>query len=377
MPNDKMGIFYFKLIIYILDPMFSRLFLMSLSTCCLLACQSGAKTAQNEGTEDSVALCHAGSIPSRFVIKADSLSHTQGKDDVQMVLIEGGKFQMGSSEFPDAQPIREIEVSSFYMDEHEVTNAQFRAFVDATGYVTVAERPLDPKEFPGVDPNMLVPGSAVFAAPKEVKGLDNYMQWWQYIPGANWKHPEGPDSSIEGKENHPVTQLAYQDAEAYATWAGKRMPTEAEWEYAAKAGKHTDETYYWGSEKKEDGKWLANIYQGDFPSHNTKEDGFETTAPVKSFPPNSYGLYDMEGNVWEWCADFYRPDYYANSPKVNPKGPADSHDPQEPGLTKRVQRGGSFLCNDQYCERYKAGSRGKGEVNSPTNNVGFRCVKDI
>src|SRR5690606_26087462 len=155
-------------IIYILDPMFSRLFLMSMSTCCLLACQSGAKTAQNEGTEDSVALCHAGSIPSRFALKADSLSHTQGKDDVQMILIEGGKFQMGSSEFPDAQPIREIEVSSFYMDEHEVTNAQFRAFVDATGYVTVAERPLDPKEFPGVDPNMLVPGSAVFAAPKEV-----------------------------------------------------------------------------------------------------------------------------------------------------------------------------------------------------------------
>ncbi|TYR33856.1 formylglycine-generating enzyme family protein [Sphingobacterium phlebotomi] len=357
--------------------MFSRCFLLAVFACCMVACQSGTKTAQNEVIEDSVALCHMGAIPSRFVKKTDSLSYAQGKDDIRMVLIEGGTFQMGSSNFPDAQPIHGVEVSSFYMDEHEVTNAQFKAFVDATGYVTVAERPLDPNEFPGVDPDMLVPGSAVFAAPKGVKGLDNYMQWWQYVPGASWKHPEGPNSSIEGKEKYPVTQLAYQDAEAYAKWIGKRLPTEAEWEYAAKAGKHKDETYYWGSEKKEDGKWLANIYQGDFPSNNTKEDGFETTAPVKSFPPNTYGLYDMEGNVWEWCSDFYRPDYYAHSPKANPKGPVDSHDPQEPGLIKRVQRGGSFLCNDQYCERYKAGSRGKGEINSPTNNVGFRCVKDI
>lgn len=357
--------------------MFLRFFFAAALALCMMACQSGTKTAHNVTADDSTALCHMNTIPSRFVAKNDSLSYTQGKDDVRMVLIEGGKFQMGSSYFPDAQPIHEVEVSSFYMDEHEVTNAQFKAFVDATGYVTVAERPLDPADFPGVDPEMLVPGSAVFAAPKEVEGLGNHLRWWQYIPGANWKHPEGPDSSIEGKENHPVTQLAYQDAEAYAKWVGKRLPTEAEWEYAAKGGKHTDETYYWGNEKKEDGKWLANIYQGDFPAHNTKEDGFETTAPVKSFPSNAYGLYDMEGNVWEWCADYYRTDYYANSPKVDPKGPADSHDPQEPGLIKRVQRGGSFLCSDEYCERYKAGGRGKGEVNSPTNNVGFRCVKDI
>lgn len=354
--------------------MFSRFFLLAALVCGMVSCRSGTKVAENDSAEDSVVLCHMEAIPSRFASEADSLSYKEGKDSVRMVLIEGGAFQMGSSNFPDAQPIHEVEVSSFYIDEHEVTNAQFQAFIDATGYVTVAERPLDPEEFPGADPAMLVPGSAVFAAPKEVQGLDNYIQWWQYIPGANWKHPEGPDSSIEGKESHPVTQLAYQDAEAYAKWVGKRLPTEAEWEYAAKGGMHTDETYYWGNEKKEGGKWLANIYQGDFPSNNTKEDGFETTAPVKSFPPNAYGLYDMEGNVWEWCADFYRPDYYSNSPKVNPKGPTDSHDPQEPRLIKRVQRGGSFLCNDQYCERYKAGSRGKGEINSPTNNVGFRCV---
>ncbi|PRD44119.1 formylglycine-generating enzyme family protein [Sphingobacterium haloxyli] len=357
--------------------MYSVFFLLVALAWCAVSCDSGAKTTENVSTEESVARCHMGAVPSRAVQKTDSRSYIQGQDDIRMVLIAGGTFLMGSSNFPDAQPMHQVKLSSFYMDEHEVTNRQFKTFVDATGYVTVAERPLDPNEFPGVEPNMLVPGSAVFAAPNEVKSLGNYMQWWQYIPGANWKHPEGPDSSIEGKENHPVTQLAYQDAEAYAKWVGKRLPTEAEWEYAAKAGKHKDETYYWGNEKKEDGKWLTNIYQGDFPSRNTKEDGFETTAPVKSFPPNAYGLYDMEGNVWEWCSDFYRPDYYAYGKKINPKGPTDSHDPQEPGLIKRVQRGGSFLCNDQYCERYKAGSRGKGEINSPTNNVGFRCVKDI
>ena len=328
---------------------------------------------------DSAATCAMDNIPSRFGRMAESsaLPRITGEDQVNMVLVAGGTFLMGSESFPDAMPLHEIEVSSFYMDEHEVTNTQFAAFVEATGYVTVAERALDPNEFPGVDPAALVPGSAVFTAPGSVRGLENYLQWWRYVPGANWRHPEGPESTITGREDHPVTQVAYQDAEAYARWAGKRLPTEAEWEYAAKGGEHTTETYYWGTEKKENGKWLANIYQGDFPENNTKEDGFETTAPVKSFPANAYGLYDMEGNVWEWCSDYYRPDYYANSPKVNPHGPTDSHDPQEPGMVKRVQRGGSFLCNDQYCERYKAGARGKSEINSPTNNMGFRCVKDI
>src|SRR5690606_37459653 len=236
--------------------MFSKILLAGVSALCIISCQSGTKTVAVSSEQDSLALCHVGSIPSRFVAKTDSLSSIQGKDDVRMILINGGTYQMGSSSFPDAQPIHGVEISSFYMDEHEVTNAQFQTFVDATGYVTVAERPLDPNEFPGVDPDMLVPGSAVFAAPKDVHGLDNHLQWWRYVPGASWKHPEGPGSSIKGRENHPVTQLAYQDAEAYARWAGKRLPTEAEWEYAAKAGTHTDETYYWGSEKKEDGKWL-------------------------------------------------------------------------------------------------------------------------
>ncbi|TDS11133.1 formylglycine-generating enzyme family protein [Sphingobacterium paludis] len=344
-----------------------------------LGCTSSSQQRHTSDPSDAVAVCHVGVIPSRFArVQQDSLVRKRGADDANMVLIEAGTFQMGSVSFPDAQPIHEVSLRSFYMDEHEVTNAQYAQFVKETGYVTVAEQPLDPKEFPGVDPAVLVPGSAVFTPNNDISGLDQPLQWWTYVPGANWMHPEGPDSSIKGKESHPVTHLAYQDAAAYAKWAGKRLPTEAEWEYAAKAGKHTTEPYYWGNDKKEDGKWLANIFQGKFPASNTLEDGFETTAPVGSFPPNAWGLYDMEGNVWEWCSDFYRADAYSlNDSKANPTGPKDSYDPQEPGLVKRVQRGGSFLCNDAYCERYKAGSRGKGEVNSPTNNVGFRCVKDI
>lgn len=295
-----------------------------------------------------------------------------------MILVEGGKFLMGSSNFEDSKPLHQVELNSFYMDEHEVTNAQFAEFVKETGYVTVAERELDPKDFPGVDPKMLVAGSAVFSKPKELNSLNNYLMWWVYVTGANWQHPEGPNSSIKDKMNYPVVQVAYEDATAYAKWAGKRLPTEAEWEYAARGRKDAnDDLYYWGKDLKPNGKWTANIYQGKFPVQDSKEDGFEGTAPVKSFQANALGLYDMEGNVWEWCADFYRPDYYQHSTTANPKGPQDPYDPQEPNLEKRVQRGGSFLCNDQYCERYKAGSRGKGEVNSPTNNVGFRCVKDI
>lgn len=295
----------------------------------------------------------------------------------KMVWIDGGTIEMGSEDpaFQDAQPVHKVTVDGFWMDEHEVTNAEFARFVKATGYVTVAERELDPKDFPGVPVEMVVPGSGVFTpTPIEVP-LDNPLQWWRYVPGASWKNPNGPASSIKGQPNHPVIHVCYEDAQAYARWAGKRLPTEAEWELAAQGGKGR-QPFYWGTELKPQGKWMANIYQGNFPNKNTGEDGFIGLAPVKSFPPNAFGLYDMEGNVWEWCSDFYRPDYYANSPQHNPQGPEDSFDPNEPGVIKRVQRGGSFLCSDQYCVRYKPGSRGNGEPTSGANNLGFRCVKD-
>jgi formylglycine-generating enzyme required for sulfatase activity len=294
-----------------------------------------------------------------------------------MVWIPGGSYQMGATDpqFTDARPLHKVTVTGFWMDEHEVTNAEFQKFVEATHYVTVAERPLNPKDYPGVPLQKLVSGSGVFAPPAHPVSLDDPLQWWSYVEGASWKHPHGPNSTIAGKENLPVVHIAYEDAEAYAKWAGKRLPTEAEWEYAA-GGRTGNKAFYWGNEMKPHGKWAANIFQGHFPDHDVAEDGYKGVAPVKSFPPNDIGLYDMEGNVWEWCSDYYRPDYYANSPEKDPKGPADSYDPTEPGAVKRVQRGGSFICSDEYCVRYKWGSRGKGEIKSGSDNLGFRCVKD-
>jgi len=324
---------------------------------------------------------HCMAPSSRMVAMANSAGDggpqrgTDGADTSKMVWIPGGSFKMGSNEFQDAKPIHTVRVSGFWMDEHEVTNDQFRAFVDATGYVTVAERQLDPKEFPGVPKENLVPGSAVFTPPLQQVSLTDPLQWWQYVHYASWRQPHGPGSSITAKGSEPVVHVSYEDAEAFARWAGKRLPTEAEWELAAKGGEQHDK-YYWGDDLKPQGKWPANIFQGNFPVKNTKDDGFDGLAPVKTFPPNKYGLYDMEGNVWEWCSDFYRPDYYSHAAVDNPKGPSTSFDPAEPGMVKRVQRGGSFLCSDQYCVRYKAGSRGKGEIRSASNNLGFRCVKD-
>lgn len=292
-----------------------------------------------------------------------------------MVRIPGGDFQMGSNDFEDTRPVHPVHVNPFLMDTHEVTNAEFAAFVKATQYKTIAERPLNPADYPGVPADKLVPGSAVFTPPAQPVPLENPLAWWEYVAGANWQHPKGPHS--KAVPNEPVVHIAYEDALAYAQWAGKRLPTEAEWEFAARGGQTQALPYYWGSELKPGGRWVANIHQGHFPDHNTKEDGFADVAPVRSYPANAYGLYDMDGNVWEWCSDYYRPDYYASSPKDNPKGPNDSYDPQEPGAVKRVQRGGSFLCSDQYCIRYRTGSRGKGEVTSGSNNLGFRCVKDV
>jgi len=271
-------------------------------------------------------------------------------------------------------------VDGFWMDKTEVTNDQFAKFVAATHYVTVAERVPRADDFPGAPPENLVAGSVVFSPPDHPVKLHDHFQWWSYVKGADWRHPEGPQSSIKDRGNQPVMHIAYEDALAYAKWAGKRLPTEAEFEFAARGGLER-KPYAWGEELKPGGKFMANTFQGNFPDKNTKEDGYAAAAPVGSFSPNKYGLYDMAGNVWEWTSDWYRHDYYktlaAEGPLArNPKGPADSLDPSEPGVKKKVHKGGSYLCTDQYCARYIAGGRGKGEPDTGTNHVGFRLVRD-
>jgi sulfatase modifying factor 1 len=296
-----------------------------------------------------------------------------------MVWVPGGRFWMGTKHLQDAQPLHQVEVAGFWMDATDVTNEQFAQFVKATGYVTVAERPLDPKEFPGVSPVDLAPGSVVFTPPTGQVSLDDPLVWWRFVKGANWRHPEGPQSGLRGKENYPAVHIAWPDAIAYAKWADKRLPSEAEWEFAARGGLDRKD-YVWGTELNPSGKWLANIFQGRFPDNDSANDGYRGAAPVASFPPNRYGLYDMAGNVWQWVSDWYRADYYegvSQTGKIvsNPQGPSNSFDPQEPSVPKRVQKGGSFLCTDQYCDRYMPGARGKGDPQTATNHIGFRCVR--
>ncbi|MFW7380616.1 MAG: formylglycine-generating enzyme family protein [Oligoflexus sp.] len=323
-------------------------------------------------------------IKEPSVVNGDSETTRQPStehENRKIVWIKGGIFSMGCADcgLHDALPIHKVEVDHFWMDETPVTNSAFQNFVKQTGYKTIAERALDPKDYPTVPPEDLVPGSAVFSPPIKIATLGNPLSWWKYVPGASWQHPEGPESDIVGRDKHPVVHIAYPDAQAYCHWAGKRLPTEAEYEYAARGGLH-GKKYAWGDDLKPDGKWPANIWQGFFPIKNTAEDGYRWTSPVHSFPPNGYGLYDMGGNVWQWTSDWYRPDTYtqaaANGMVQNPQGPSTSFDPNEPDVPKRVQRGGSFLCSDRYCTRYLVGSRGKGAVNSAGSNIGFRCVKD-
>jgi formylglycine-generating enzyme required for sulfatase activity len=305
-----------------------------------------------------------------------------------MVWIPGGEFSMGSDaaadsmcDLPgvtaDAQPIHRVLVDGFWMDRTEVTNAQFERFVKATGYVTVAERTPTREEFPGVPPENLVAGSVVFTPPAQAVALHDHLQWWRYQRGASWRHPEGPGTTITGRERHPVVHVAYADAAAYARWARKRLPTEAEWEFAARGGA-AGKLYPWGDELKPGGTFPANIYTGRFPMHDAGEDGHAGIAPVALYRPNGYGLHDVAGNVWEWVEDWYRPDYFATLAAAgvarNPKGPDSSLDPAEPSAKKRVHRGGSYLCTSAYCTRYMVGTRGKGEINTGSNHLGFRLV---
>jgi len=325
-----------------------------------------------------------------FQPTVENISVPGGVAPEGMAWIPGGEFSMGSDSAhdslcstpgltADAQPIHRVYVDGFWMDRTEVTNAQFEKFVKATRYVTVAERVPNAAEFPGAPPENLVAGSTVFTPTPHPVTLDNHFKWWRYQKGADWRHPDGPDSSIKGRENYPVVHLAYEDAAAYARWAGKRLPTEAEWEFAARGGQ-AGKIYPWGNELRPEGKWAANIYEGRFPVTDSGDDGHAGIAPVAQYAPNGYGLFDVSGNVWEWVSDWYRPDYFAELARSgpvarNPQGPDAPFDPSEPMEKKRVHRGGSFLCTSEYCTRYMLGTRGKGEISTGSNHLGVRLVK--
>lgn len=288
----------------------------------------------------------------------------------------------------DEYPLHKVALKDFWIDETEVTNSQFAKFVQATNYVTTAEKAINweeiKKQLPPGTPkppdDQLVPASLVFKKnPEAVNNLSDYSQWWNWVPGASWKHPEGPGSNIIGKENYPVVQVSWDDAVAYCAWAGKRLPTEAEWEYAARGGL-INKKYPWGDDDIESGKPKANTWQGKFPAYNTLWDHFEKTAPVKSFQHNGFGLYDMAGNVWEWCNDWYDENYYRQVPgnnTSNPTGPGTSFDSDEPNTPKKVIRGGSFLCNASYCKGYRVSSRMKSSPDTGLEHTGFRCVSDL
>ena len=301
----------------------------------------------------------------------------------EMTWIPGGGFAMGSEDFyPEERPVHRVTVDGFWMDEHPVTAAEFRRFVRETKYVTVAERPLDPADYPDADLELLVPGSLVFRGTSGPVNLDDYRNWWEYLPGAYWKRPGGKGTTINGRDTHPVTHVAYEDAEAYAAWAGKELPTEAEWEFAARGGLE-GAVFAWGDEHFPDGKAMANSWQGEFPWQNLKQDGFERTSPVGSFPPNGYGLYDITGNVWEWTSDWYvprHPDEDA-SPCCVPSNsrimsPDESYNPGQPGesIPRRVIKGGSHLCAPNYCLRYRPAARQPQMIDTSMSHLGFRCI---
>jgi formylglycine-generating enzyme len=300
-----------------------------------------------------------------------------------MVFVPGGAFDMGDERFyPEERPARRVDVDGFWMDQRPVTVAEFRRFVRETKYVTVAERPLDRAEYPEADPDLLVPGSLVFRKTSGPVSLDDVRSWWEYVPGAYWKRPGGAGSTINGRDLHPVVHVAYEDAEAYAAWAGKELPTEAEWEHAARGGLE-GAVFAWGDEHFPEGKAMANTWQGEFPWQNLKVDGFEGTSPVASFPPNGYGLHDMCGNVWEWTSDWFslRDPDEPQSPCCalrNPRvaSPEGRHAPEEPGghFPRKVIKGGSHLCAPNYCLRYRPAARQGEAIDTSTGHIGFRCI---
>lgn len=307
-----------------------------------------------------------------------------------MVWIPGGEFTMGSNDqrsYEHERPAHTVSVDGFWMDATEVTNLQYKKFVDATGYVTVAERVPDwevlklqlPVGTPKPDDSLLVPGSLVFTPPdKPVLKLDDWSAWWRWKKGASWRSPEGPGSTVEGRWDHPVVHIAYEDAVAYCKWVGKRLPTEAEWEFAARGGRQTF-AYLSEADLSANGKLTANYFQGSFPNNDLSQDGFKRTSPVATFPANGYGLYDMIGNVWEWTGDLYNIGYYQllsrNGVSENPKGPEISYDPTEPEVKKYVTKGGSFLCASDYCSNYRASARQGTAFDTGLSHIGFRCVK--
>jgi len=308
--------------------------------------------------------------------------HNRGKPPAKdMVWVPGGSFMMGSNDhYPEESPAHPVAVDGFWMDQFTVTNAQFSRFVEETGYVTSAERAPRAEDYPGAKPELLVPASVVFQKPAFKVDLGNHYNWWTYVPEASWRRPQGPNSSLKGLAKHPVVHIAFEDALAYAVWADKDLPSEAEWEFAARGGLEGAE-FSWGSEFTPEGRFMANTWQGEFPNENTLDDGFEGTAPVGSFPPNGYGLYDMAGNVWEWTTDWYLEHHkLLNSccGSINPRGGAldESYDPCTPNLAigRKVMKGGSFLCAPNYCRRYRPAARMAQPVDTSTCHLGFRCI---
>lgn len=345
---------------------------------CLLALAGFGLSACTDAPEEATAPNPAADTQA-VAIESDSSAQavTENARDA-MLLIEGGRFRMGIEHpmMPEAQPVHEVVVASFYLGRTPVTNREFAHFVEETGYVTVAEQPIDAADFPGVDPALLVPGSIVFSPPERAVPLNNELQWWRYVPGASWRHPEGPDSAIDERLDHPVVHIAWADAQAYARWADARLPTEAEWEYAARGGRDGAE-FAWGDEMKPAGEHMANTFQGPFPHANSADDGYQATSPVGTYPANGYGLYDMSGNVWEWVSDWFSPTHYrersaATDPVENPPGAAEG----DAYMGFRVQKGGSFLCTDEFCSRYRPGARGRGDPASTSNHIGFRIARD-